>query len=1124
MTQLAQDLAPQLAQFQSNRSSATTNEASGSTGKPFQPTALEKELFAETAKAIGKWKASPQNREKLASLSGMTADDVRSFFRGLLGAPEFDQMNALVARHRALPAKDISFPLKAVSAGIDGSLVLIIGVQGSIGVAVDPTNPTDYSQDVLYLTGQFEVGIDEGGEVGVVVGFWNEAPIDLGGVSYGWEVEIDDFGGGYVEASYANSDQSGFIGVSVSLDAGEEDGAEGEASYTFVWTATPIYQPPAQNYMIINSINCNDNSESGHDEVYFYFTIDNGTRYRYPSQERLGLKAQAREAWDRYLAVDGSSPWAVEARQHLARLPLSTSEDRFRQELPRLERAVFSGDDTAVRALVDAYRQQTRTTAEVVTLGKWAEAHQRGDAAEGERSLAVARSIAAALQKASGESLLADAVTAIERADAAARARLAEAHVTYLRGRLAYSRRQPAAAEPDLRRAASLFASAADPMALVARYYAACIRYDLNDVGVAGSELTTLLEELRARPSYIALAAQVRWQLALCAMADDDWQTATSLLHASRAGFGQLGERSNGGFLDALLANALAAMGRSDDAWSARVRSFEALSGERQSDRFPTSLAEATTMEIRAGRPEVARSILAIEESVNRADGHDFLLSYGLVRATVLSLYLGDEETALAKARDAEATARGIADPALRERALADASLAHGAAAADRASLTRAIDGYQAMERPVFLPEARLFRARTELRAGNVDAALKDVDAGIAEMERHRIHFAGSVSGRGVFDAGTEIFRLGMRLSLDRGDVAGAFRYAERGRAYFVGKDGGPAVVTAETLQARLAGSGAAVLELVVLPEELVAFCITASSVRVARSAVTAVQLEELVASHENAGRLYDWLIRPSQASIAAARQLIVVPDPVLEGVSFAGLWDAREKRYLIERLAVAVAPSASSLRPETGRRDLQSVTAIALPTGEQGANVALPQASAELREIAGLYRHAVVLGGSSATLEALRTHGRDAAVIHIAGHTERRGRAGESELPFLGPRGSGLEYVSWREVVAMTLRSNPVVLLAACETLQRPPSPQTFALSLGGGFLAAGAPEVVGTLVPVADNDAQALFEDVHRQLRAGFAPAEALRRTQLRALADQHGRNLPWQALALLTNRIPR
>lgn len=838
--------------------------------------------------------------------------------------------------------------------------------------------------------------------------------------------------------------------------------------------------------------------------------------------ERLGLKAQAREAWTRYLAVDGSSPWAVEARERLSRLPASTSEELFREELPRLERAAADEDAATVRAIVDAYRQQTRTTAEVVTLGQWAEAQQRGH--DGERPLTVARAIGNALQQSSGESLLRDAVAAIDgNPDAASRARLAEAHAVYLRGRLAYSRRQPAAAEPDLRRAAALFASARNPMALVARYYAACIRYDLNDVAGASVELTQLMEELDARPSYVALAAQVRWQQALGAMAGGDWQTATGLLQASRAGFARLGERSNGGFLDALLANALATMGRDDDAWAARIRSFEALSGERKSDRFPTSLAEATTMEIRAGRPEVARAILEIEESVNRADGHDVLLAYGLARATILNIHLGDQTTALAKARDAERTARAIDDPAMRTRALADANLALGAATSDRAALTRAIDGYQAIERPLLLPEARLFRARTELRDGDVDAALRDVDAGIAELERHRVHFAGGVSGRGVFDAGTEIFRLGMRLSLDRGAVADAFRYAERGRAYFVARDGAPPAIAAETLQARLAGSQAAVLELVALPDELVAFCITADSLRVARSAVTSAQLAELVAKDENASRLYDLLIRPSETAIAAARQLIVVPDPLLENVSFAGLWDAREKRHLIERLAVAVAPSAGSLHRDLAPRELQSVTAIVLPTGEQGANVALPQASAELRQIAGLYRQAVVLGGSDATVDALRTHARDAAVIHIAGHTERRGRAGESELAFLDPRGNGLQYVSWRDLVAMTLRSRPVVVLAACETLQRPRSPQTFTLSLGGGFLAAGASEVIGTLVPLADNDARDLFENVHRELRAGFTPAEALRRTQLRALAGRQGRNLPWQSLSLLTNRIP-
>ena len=46
--------------------------------------------------------------------------------------------------------------------------------------------------------------------------------------------------------------------------------------------------------------------------------------------EHLGLNAEARKAWDRYLSVDASSPWANEARQHLRRLPASTGDARFR--------------------------------------------------------------------------------------------------------------------------------------------------------------------------------------------------------------------------------------------------------------------------------------------------------------------------------------------------------------------------------------------------------------------------------------------------------------------------------------------------------------------------------------------------------------------------------------------------------------------------------------------------------------------------------------------------------------------------------------------------------------------------------------------------------------------------
>lgn len=281
------DFAPQVAELQRNLASAPARGTAS--GKPFQPTDLEKQLFTETAKAVKAWN-SAEGKEQIAAVRGKSAEDLSEFFRNVLANPHFAQMHALVKQHRALPEMDISFPIHAISAGFDGSLVFIIGVQGSIGVAFNPADPLDYSQDVLYVSGQVEIGAGEGGEVGVVVGFWKATPVNLSGWSYGWEVEIDDFGGGYVEASYSNADGTGLLGVSVSVDGGEEDGAEGEASYTYVWQTTPIYQPPADNYMILTSIYCNDNSESGHDEVYFYFTIDSGTRYRYPTQGEFSME------------------------------------------------------------------------------------------------------------------------------------------------------------------------------------------------------------------------------------------------------------------------------------------------------------------------------------------------------------------------------------------------------------------------------------------------------------------------------------------------------------------------------------------------------------------------------------------------------------------------------------------------------------------------------------------------------------------------------------------------------------------------------------------------------------------------------------------------------------------
>jgi CHAT domain-containing protein len=830
--------------------------------------------------------------------------------------------------------------------------------------------------------------------------------------------------------------------------------------------------------------------------------------------ERLGTTGAARAAWEHYLRTDPSSPWAVEARERRQRLPPTTSELQFRRDLPRLEQSAIAGDQTAIDALVDRYPQQSRAYAEAEHLGRWAEAMQAGDAKAADRNLAIARRVGDALVRRSGETLLRDAVRAIDAADAARRNVLAAAHVDYRRGRIAYSRQQPAAAESDLRRAASEFAST--PMALAARYFAANTRFDQNDVAGARRELEALVAEVDARPGFQALGAQVRWELSLCHIVNDDWVGALPYVRQARAAFDRLGERSNHGTMETMLADTLAFLGRPDEAWAARIRALRIAGDEGRGDRLPVALGEAARMELRAGRLGEARALLQLQDSAVRALSNDVLLADTLAVEAVLNARLGDAAAAAANVHENFAAARRVADPAMRDKALADASFAAGASAlpsepgrADEL-LTSAIGHFRASGKSFFLPEAFLLRARAREKRGDAAAALADLDNGIAEIERHRSPLAGAVVGTGVLDAGIALYADAIRMRLDRGGIAGAFAYAERSRGRLALDDAAP--VTVAELQRRLAGTGTAVLELVALPGEIVAFCITGNDATAERRRARPLPMLDETA-------LYDLLIRPSEQALAGARQLIVVADASLEEIPFAALYDSRHKQYLIERMPIRLAPSASALRGAAYGMP-HSIAALVLPTATAPA---LPATRAEIEAIGALYRRRIAT--DRATIAALQDAASRADVIHIAGHTERQPGLGDSALLFASNDGTRAEPLSWRGIAGRRLGQTEVVVLAACETLRAPRSAQARATSIGGGFLAAGVPDVIGTLTPLADEQARSIFSAVHRNLSRGLDAAESLRSAQLEALAvERSGRRTAWRAVALLSRRIPR
>jgi CHAT domain-containing protein len=271
------------------------------------------------------------------------------------------------------------------------------------------------------------------------------------------------------------------------------------------------------------------------------------------------------------------------------------------------------------------------------------------------------------------------------------------------------------------------------------------------------------------------------------------------------------------------------------------------------------------------------------------------------------------------------------------------------------------------------------------------------------------------------------------------------------------------------------------------------------------------------------AAKIYDELIRPVDAVLDRAREVVIVADQKLSTVPFAALYDSAHQRFLVERFAVSTASSAGSLQPRETGTAAPVLAAIALPSGGT-ESPALPETESEVRDVAGLYVRATTISPSTATLAQLRIAAGGANVVHIAGHTERQPGGGEQALLFIGASGK-TERVSWKTIVSSPAVNRGVVVLAACETLRPPPSSATRGLSLGAAFSAAGASDVIGTLTPIGDRDARPLFGALHRQLASGARPADALRAVQQEAitLEKTSGGRRAWRALALLTRRIP-
>jgi CHAT domain-containing protein/tetratricopeptide (TPR) repeat protein len=880
--------------------------------------------------------------------------------------------------------------------------------------------------------------------------------------------------------------------------------------------------------------------------------------------EKFHLVAQARRTWQEYIRLDPGSGWAREAERHLAALaeePESVAWPRAEKDL--LEAAEAS-DATRVAALVARWRRKARRLVEEDLLGRWAGAWRARRPSQALHTLTAARSLAGALQAVAGESLAADTLAAIERASqvrsAAALQSLVAGHAEVARGLALARQGRNDMALLAFKVGAERLEAAGSPFQGFALLHAAqALHYLGRDLDALG-ELEPLRQRVDSR-RHPTLAASVLWVMGLAHLKLAHFASSLAFYRQALALFERSDERESMAALHFLLGESLRLQGEVPEAWRHRWQALALTRGLDLSPWYHNTLFDAAEAALGQGEPTVALVFHAemVEQAKRTRDPIDIVES--LLRRCHAFMALGEREAATRDLHAAEVWCARVPDEALRRFLTADLAMISGEVLVGvdpRAAARKfgvAIARHAASGARIRLPELYREQALAYWTSGDAGAAQASLLAGIAESEIAGGEIAGRQLSVAYFDHVRLLYDDMVRLLLDvRHRPEEAFGYVERsrarvlrtdfaaasaaaGRSTSVGASSSSALPPVPDLLRRHLPEGVGLLAFTVLPDRLVAWCLTAESADFAQlgsAAELAARVhalrEKLPAGHwdtagaSRAADLYRLLIEPFRSQLGGKRTLVVVPDRELFRVPFASLVDPATGQFIIEDRTLVYAPSvtlflAASERAAALERTARRPTR-ALAIGDPAFDAALfpdlprlKKAEAEAREVAALYPGAELLVGRRATRTAVLRGFQRASVVHLAAHSHV-----DADSPLLSgfvlapeggaPRGADTGLLEAAELYRLRTLPVRLVVLGSCNSADGQLTASEGATSLVRPFLASGVPTVVGSLWPVDDEAGEQLMVALHRHLRRGEDAAHALRAAQLSLLASSDPR----------------
>ncbi|MBD3225000.1 MAG: CHAT domain-containing protein [Caldithrix sp.] len=292
---------------------------------------------------------------------------------------------------------------------------------------------------------------------------------------------------------------------------------------------------------------------------------------------------------------------------------------------------------------------------------------------------------------------------------------------------------------------------------------------------------------------------------------------------------------------------------------------------------------------------------------------------------------------------------------------------------------------------------------------------------------------------------------------------------------------------------------------------------------------------------------LYRVLLHPLESQLQNASEIMIIPDDLLFYFPFEAMvvdtsnvsnrYDFNHATYLIERLSVSYAPSASVLNPEFyqtlnarkdllafGNPDFKSNTDNHETTEPDSSShqiaslirdnlIALPNAEDEVQSISKAVNRtsAEIYTGDQATEERFKAKASQFKVVHLATHFLMNDRDPLYSRIVLanGPQSDEDGILQPYEIFHLELNTE-LVVLSACNTALGKLSKGEGLLGLARAFQYAGTPSLLVSLWNVDDRATSLIVKRFYAYLQNGKRKNEALRMAKLDYLksadADHH------------------